>query len=217
VCKEEAWLRTPDTAAFLWCGQQAGKKHTKERAEADGNETVTRRALTGDEAEAAVLRDAPELLALLAELRANLSEVRHRVGPLLQQVRGVCVCARACACVCVSVWPRHASVARRQSGGSALGRGWGAGGVLPPPCAPRASVPRLETGSPISWRLAVVCIVGYLGVHQARLPLRAAAMHAMDALFSRHLSRAVEGVPVPERACGWCRRYAAASWRRRRA
>ena len=36
---------------------------------------------------AAVAADAPELGALLAELRANLAEVRTRVGPLVKEVR----------------------------------------------------------------------------------------------------------------------------------
>ncbi len=35
---------------------------------------------------AAVAADAPELGALLAELRANLAEVRTRVGPLVKEV-----------------------------------------------------------------------------------------------------------------------------------
>ena len=35
----------------------------------------------------AVAADAPELGALLAELRANLAEVRTRVGPLVKEVR----------------------------------------------------------------------------------------------------------------------------------
>ena len=37
---------------------------------------------------AAVQRDAPELLALIGEMRAALAEVRGRVGPLLQEVSG---------------------------------------------------------------------------------------------------------------------------------
>ena len=36
---------------------------------------------------AAVAADAPELSALLGELRANLTEVRTRVGPLVKEVR----------------------------------------------------------------------------------------------------------------------------------
>ncbi|KAJ9531936.1 hypothetical protein QJQ45_003641 [Haematococcus lacustris] len=44
-------------------------------------------ALTADERSAALLADAPELLALIEDLQASLHEVRHRVGPLLQEVR----------------------------------------------------------------------------------------------------------------------------------
>ena len=40
---------------------------------------------------AAVAADAPELGALLAELRANLAEVRTRVGPLVKEVRNTSV------------------------------------------------------------------------------------------------------------------------------
>lgn len=41
----------------------------------------------GDEAQrAAIQRDAPELQALLAELRHNLAEVRGRIGPLIKEV-----------------------------------------------------------------------------------------------------------------------------------
>jgi hypothetical protein len=43
-------------------------------------------ALSGDERMAALLADAPELLALIEDLTASISEVRHRVGPLLQEV-----------------------------------------------------------------------------------------------------------------------------------
>ena len=49
-------------------------------------------ASLGDEAQrAAIQRDAPELQALLAELRHNLAEVRGRIGPLIKEVS----CARA--------------------------------------------------------------------------------------------------------------------------
>ncbi|KAI8470007.1 MAG: Sas10/Utp3/C1D family-domain-containing protein [Monoraphidium minutum] len=44
--------------------------------------------LTSDERTAAVLADAPELVSLLADMRAALAEVRGRVGPLLEEVRG---------------------------------------------------------------------------------------------------------------------------------
>jgi hypothetical protein len=43
-------------------------------------------ALSTDERMAALLADAPELLALIEDLTASISEVRHRVGPLLQEV-----------------------------------------------------------------------------------------------------------------------------------
>ncbi len=45
-------------------------------------------ALDDDARTAAVQRDAPELAALLQELRGALAEVRGRVGPLLQEVSG---------------------------------------------------------------------------------------------------------------------------------
>ena len=44
-------------------------------------------AMTTEEQRAAVMRDAPELAALLADLQSNLAEVRSRVGPLLTEVR----------------------------------------------------------------------------------------------------------------------------------
>ncbi len=43
-------------------------------------------AMTTEEQRAAVMRDAPELAALLADLQSNLAEVRSRVGPLLTEV-----------------------------------------------------------------------------------------------------------------------------------
>lgn len=51
-------------------------------------ERIQRTPLDGDEARAVIERDAPELLALLAELTESLQEVRSRVGPVLQQVQG---------------------------------------------------------------------------------------------------------------------------------
>lgn len=44
-------------------------------------------ALGTDEGRAIVERDAPELLALLDELKDSLQELRSRVGPVLAQVR----------------------------------------------------------------------------------------------------------------------------------
>ena len=44
-------------------------------------------AMSTEEQRAAVMRDAPELAALLADLQSNLAEVRGRVGPLLTEVR----------------------------------------------------------------------------------------------------------------------------------
>lgn len=44
-------------------------------------------ALGDDAQRAAIQRDAPELEALLGELRHNLSEVRGRIGPLIKEVR----------------------------------------------------------------------------------------------------------------------------------
>ena len=49
-------------------------------------EAVAREALAPEAARAAVLQEAPELEALLGELRASLAEVRTRVGPLLREV-----------------------------------------------------------------------------------------------------------------------------------
>lgn len=46
-------------------------------------------ALSAAERADAVLRDAPELLVLLGELRQCLAEVRSRVGPLLKEVRRI--------------------------------------------------------------------------------------------------------------------------------
>ena len=43
--------------------------------------------MTTEEQRAAVMRDAPELAALLADLQSSLAEVRSRVGPLLKEVR----------------------------------------------------------------------------------------------------------------------------------
>lgn len=52
-------------------------------------ETVAKNldALSSEERLAVIMADAPELVALLAELRQSLDEVRHRVGPLLREVR----------------------------------------------------------------------------------------------------------------------------------
>jgi len=44
-------------------------------------------AMTTEEQRAAVMRDVPELAALLADLQSSLAEVRSRVGPLLKEVR----------------------------------------------------------------------------------------------------------------------------------
>jgi len=57
-----------------------GKVHV-ERIRRDGG------ALCSEEARALVERDAPELLALLEELKDSLHELRARVGPVLSQVR----------------------------------------------------------------------------------------------------------------------------------
>ena len=43
--------------------------------------------MSAEEQRAAVMADAPELAALLADLQGCLAEVRGRVGPLLQEVR----------------------------------------------------------------------------------------------------------------------------------
>ncbi len=43
-------------------------------------------ALTTEQQRAAVMADAPELAALLADLQSSLAEVRSRVGPLLKEV-----------------------------------------------------------------------------------------------------------------------------------
>jgi uncharacterized protein YecE (DUF72 family) len=60
--------------------QANGKVHV-ERLQRDGAA-----ALGTDEARALVERDAPELLALLEELKDSLQELRSRVGPVLAQV-----------------------------------------------------------------------------------------------------------------------------------
>ena len=44
-------------------------------------------AMSTQEQRAAVMQDAPELAALLADLQSSLAEVRGRVGPLLKEVR----------------------------------------------------------------------------------------------------------------------------------
>ncbi|KAK9904141.1 hypothetical protein WJX75_005357 [Coccomyxa subellipsoidea] len=44
-------------------------------------------AMTTEQQRAAVMADAPELAALLADLQSSLAEVRSRVGPLLKEVR----------------------------------------------------------------------------------------------------------------------------------
>lgn len=51
-------------------------------------------ALSAEERAAAVLRDAPELLVLLQDLRGSLAEVRLRMGPLLKEVGGRAECCR---------------------------------------------------------------------------------------------------------------------------
>ena len=43
-------------------------------------------AMTTEQQRAAVMADAPELAALLADLQSSLAEVRSRVGPLLKEV-----------------------------------------------------------------------------------------------------------------------------------
>lgn len=43
-------------------------------------------AISVEEQRAAVMADAPELAALLADLQSSLAEVRSRVGPLLKEV-----------------------------------------------------------------------------------------------------------------------------------
>ena len=43
--------------------------------------------MSAEEQRAAVMADAPELAALLADLQGCLAEVRGRVGPLLAEVR----------------------------------------------------------------------------------------------------------------------------------
>ncbi len=46
-------------------------------------------ALTTEQQRAAVMADAPELAALLADLQSSLAEVRSRVGPLLKEVHNL--------------------------------------------------------------------------------------------------------------------------------
>ena len=46
--------------------------------------------MSAEEQRAAVMADAPELAALLADLQGCLAEVRGRVGPLLREVRPAC-------------------------------------------------------------------------------------------------------------------------------
>ena len=48
--------------------------------------------MSTEEQRAVVMRDAPELAALLADLQSSLAEVRGRLGPLLKEV-----CAMASA------------------------------------------------------------------------------------------------------------------------
>ena len=73
---------------------QAGSRVHVERLQRDGAA-----ALGTAEARALVERDAPELLALLEELKDSLSELRSRVGPVLAQVPGACLhCAFTPGC-----------------------------------------------------------------------------------------------------------------------
>jgi hypothetical protein len=65
--------------------QANGKVHV-ERLQRDGAA-----ALGTEEARAIVERDAPELLALLEELKDSLQELRSRVGPVLAQVPAAAV------------------------------------------------------------------------------------------------------------------------------
>ena len=52
--------------------------------------------LTGDQ-RAAMLEDAPELAALLQELKDSLQDVRFRIGPLIKEVR-LCALLRTMPC-----------------------------------------------------------------------------------------------------------------------
>ena len=64
--------------------------------------------MSTEEQRAAVMRDAPELAALLADLQSSLAEVRSRLGPLLKEVCRVAsevhvkghVLARGLRCAC---------------------------------------------------------------------------------------------------------------------
>ena len=67
---------------------QAGGRVHVERLQRDGAA-----ALGPEEARALVERDAPELLALLEELKDSLTELRSRVGPVLAQVCLLLCCA----------------------------------------------------------------------------------------------------------------------------
>jgi Sas10/Utp3/C1D family len=73
---------------------QAGGRVHVERLQRDGAA-----ALGTDEARAIVERDAPELLALLEELKDSLTELRSRVGPVLAQVPPVAVVVAVAAVV----------------------------------------------------------------------------------------------------------------------
>ena len=64
--------------------------------------------MSTEEQRAAVMRDAPELAALLADLQSSLAEVRSRLGPLLKEVCPVASalawessCARKKSRICV--------------------------------------------------------------------------------------------------------------------
>ena len=72
---------TPMTVACLQAGQGPAV------------EAVSRdlAGMTDEQQLAAVTADAPELAALLQQLHAGLTEVRTRVGPLLQQVSAGCM------------------------------------------------------------------------------------------------------------------------------
>ncbi len=59
-----------------------GGEVTVERVERDLD------GLSAEQKLEAVMSDAPELLALIGELRSGLAEVRSRVGPLFKEVRG---------------------------------------------------------------------------------------------------------------------------------
>ena len=73
--------------SFCVSGWQRWQRCCAAVAQAGGRvERIQRAALGGEEARAAIERDAPELLTLLDELQESLQEVRSRVGPVLQQV-----------------------------------------------------------------------------------------------------------------------------------